>query len=633
MKYLFSVHLFSFFSVLLFFQYTDAQNYAVSAIPEDLVRGVNSVIRNDEITFSILDIDKVVVKKSTCLTVLNEKALDLANLMIFYNSGQKVAVKSAVIYNAAGIKTKSIRQSDMADYSTAVDKTLYSDQRVIYCRIIPGSYPFTIKYDYEITYKRLYALPDYSPYVSDNQSVESSTLTLINPGHIPINIRTFNLPEQAEIIRSNEFDSWKFQHLLPLVDEPYMQEYMEIIPLIRIAPQVLCYDKYQGKADTWENYGKWLAQLSSGRRTLSDATKSNLKKLVAGAVTPREKVRILYKYLQSRTHYINISLGIGGIQPHEASEVDELGYGDCKDLSNYMVAMLDAVGIPSFYTVVNSGEGEYNFIPDQPGHQFDHAIVCVPVENDTIWLECTNQIIPFGYIGTFIDNRNVLIIKDNAGFLARTPEHTADGNKGSSNIAIEYSEDGTSAKGSIRFQGILMNDLIYPANQNLTDQKAWINQHLDITDYSLIDHRFEITEDPEPAIKLDLDLALKAYFTGNNGRLFAPLNLNNKIQVPARVRNRKNALFIPYSYKTSDTVIIKLPPDYRPEFLPGSTIADEEFGMYSMRSNLDGEYLTCIRDFELHNGTFPADRYAFFYEFMQKSAIADAKQLVLIRQE
>jgi len=609
-----------------------AQNLSISDIPENLSRGVNSVIRNSSLTLTIPDYDKMVVNKSLSLTIMNEKALPLAHLAIYYKTGEKVTINSAAIYNEAGIKIKTIKKPEMSDRSMVDNASLYNDARMIYYGIVPVKYPFTVVYDYEIMYNRLYATNNYSPYLSNNQSVEYAQMNVINPKNIPLNVKTLNIPVSTQEIQTGTSRTWEFIGLPAIVEEPVEPTIEEFVPLIKIAPEVIQYDKYKGKSDTWQNYGNWLAGLSVGRRNLSSTTVNQLTQMVSKTESPREKVKILYKYLQSRTRYISISLGIGGLQPHQASEVDELGYGDCKDLSNYMVAMLDAVGIKSFYTVVNSGDGEYGLVKDQPGHQFDHAIVCVPFERDTIWLECTSQINPFGHLGSFTDNRPVLIIGENSGVLAKTPEYTIDDNFINSKINVDYSPEGTSATGTISYSGLLMDEAVYIANQNKAEQLDWVNKNLGMADYTVISHKFRVNEEPEPSVSLTVDLALNTFFTGNNARLFASMNLNNQIGVPARVRNRKHPVYIPYAYKTSDTVIIKLPAGYKPEQLPESRIADERFGKYSMLSVLQGKTITCVRVFEGYKGTHSPELYNAYYEFLQKAAVSDSKQLILIRE-
>ncbi|MBK6962418.1 MAG: DUF3857 domain-containing protein [Bacteroidales bacterium] len=632
MKYFTQILLTGLLTASSSFQILHAQILTVSAIPENLLKGANSVVRNNETTFTITDVDKLSVRESTTLTIINEKALYLAHLKIFYNTGEKVNIKTAAIYNSLGIKVKTIKQSDMADYSTAGDLTLYSDARIIYYKVVPVSYPFTIVYDYEVTYNRLYSFPPYSPYTSDYQSVENSSLKLINLPAVPLNIKLINMPEGLNVFTDEKSKSWSFTNLLPLVDEPYMPRINDVAPLIKIAPELITYDKFKGKADSWENYGKWFSQLLRNRRSLSNTTVTNLNQMVSEAVSKREKVRILYKYMQSKSHYISISEGIEGLQPHIAADVDALGYGDCKDLSNYMVAMLEAVGIKAYYTKVQAGKGEYQFIIDQPGHQSNHIIVCVPMEKDTIWLECTSQISPFNYLGSYTDNRNVLIIKDDSGELARTPEYTINDNYINSTFLIGYATDGTAAKGTITFSGLLMDDVISAVNSNIKDQSDWVDNSLEMTDFTLINHKFGIIEDPKPIISLNVNLALNSFFNGANGRLFASLNLNNTINVPARVRNRQFPVYIPYSYQTNDTILIDLPAGYKHEQLPESVVADERFGNYTMRTFIIGDKITCIRSFRLYKGTHAPELYAAFYDFMQKSAVADAKQLVLIHE-
>jgi len=631
MRHLFTFLISGLLAGCIFIQSGAAQSLAVSVIPENLRRGANSVVRNDVTIYTVVSDNKMAINKSISLTVLNEKALDQAHLTLFYGPGEKLNIKTAIIYNAAGIKEKTIRQIDIRDYSTSVNATLFTDTRVKHYTVVPIHYPFTVVYEYEITYNRLYGFRTYSPYISDNQSVEFASFHLVNEKNIPLNVKALNVSKDVELIPTPGNRTWIFNNLPPFIEEPLMPSINEYLPLIYVSPEIIQYDKYKGTADSWGNYGKWLAALSDGRQTLASPTFASLNQMVLKAGSKREKVKILYKYLQSRTHYINISMGIGGLQPHPASDVDELGYGDCKDLSNYMVAILKAVDIDAYYTVVNSGEGEYNFNKDQPGHQFDHAIVCVPSATDTIWLECTSQIMPFGYIGNFTDNRNVLMIKDDSGILVKTPEYKIDDNYINSTINIDHSEDGTAATGTISFSGLLMDEVVHFANQNRDDQLKWINKNLEMDDFSLISHHFEIKEEPTPSIDLTIDLALRSFYTGNNGRLFASLNINNKIDVPTRVRNRKQTLYIPFSYQTHDTIVVNLPAGYQPEQLPESNVADERFGEYSMKSALNGNTIICVRSFRIFKGHHAPELYSAFYEFMQKSAIADSRQLVLIQ--
>ncbi|NTW26211.1 MAG: hypothetical protein HGA37_16040, partial [Lentimicrobium sp.] len=65
-----------------------SQELSVSAIPEGLVRGVNSVIRSHSRTYTIPDDNKMVIRETMCLTIMNEKALSQAHLSINYREGE-----------------------------------------------------------------------------------------------------------------------------------------------------------------------------------------------------------------------------------------------------------------------------------------------------------------------------------------------------------------------------------------------------------------------------------------------------------------------------------------------------------------------------------------------------------------
>src|SRR5690606_888532 len=111
-----------------------------------------------------------------------------------------------------------------------------------------------------------------------------------------------------------------------------------------------------------------------------------VKALTSGITDVKEKITVLYNYLQKNTRYISIQLGIGGWQPFDDSYVAKNGYGDCKALTNYMQSLLTSANIPSFYTLVYagaSGTAKNRFVPDLPSQQFNHVVICVPTGKDS----------------------------------------------------------------------------------------------------------------------------------------------------------------------------------------------------------------------------------------------------------
>lgn len=610
---------------------TNAQNFATSHIPENLLKGANSVIRESRTVITIDVKNRVTWNKYFAVTILNKKAEDMSQMLFYYVKSDNVTVKRITVYDANGKKIKSVKDSDIIDRSEGGNAALFSDHRLKAYRHVPSSYPYTFEYEYEIQKQELYGLEYFRPYISENQSIQYTSLELFNPQNVPVHISLTGNVEGLETIKTPTGNKWEFRDLPALIIEPYSTITDEILPGIFLSPQYLSYSGYKGLADTWQNYGIWRSGLLKGRSSLPSASVEKYRKMTSSAINEREKIRILYKYLQSNTHYINISIGIGGLQPHPAADVESLGYGDCKDLSNYMVAMLDAVGIKAYNAVVMAGNKKYHFIPDHPGHQTNHVIVCVPQKNDTIWLECTSQVNPFGSLGDFTDNRYALLIDGPSSKLVRTREYRQKDNHLSSNLQITPSSTDATVIGIIRYKGIFIDEGARHSKQTLHEQQKWVTKNLEFTNFTLNNHSIKVYDVQEPMVELQFEAEIRSFFSGNNDRLFVSLNLNNKISAPERMRNRKTPLVIYYPYHCQDTLTVRLPSGYEPESIPESTISEPEFGFYSMKSSVENGVLTCFREFRINKGHFPPEKYQAFQAFMQQAALSDSKQLVLIR--
>ncbi|MDZ7615343.1 MAG: transglutaminase family protein [Flavobacteriaceae bacterium] len=178
------------------------------------------------------------------------------------------------------------------------------------------------------------------------------------------------------MIKKNEQShiSYTFNNLDAIQAESLSPHFRDIAPMVRFAPDKFHLAGVNGQADNWKDFGKWIYDnLLAGLDRLSKETILKIQSLVRDVEDPVERARIVYKYMQDKTRYISVQIGIGGWKPMAASEVDRLGYGDCKALTNYTSSLLKAAGVPSYYTIIYANEKE---ICDLNLHQFrgNHAI-------------------------------------------------------------------------------------------------------------------------------------------------------------------------------------------------------------------------------------------------------------------
>ncbi|MFV0487100.1 MAG: DUF3857 domain-containing protein, partial [Vibrio fluvialis] len=361
-----------------------------------------AVTRFENVTVEFLSYNKEKYTEEKAITILNESGLKYAFNPVYYTKSKKIMTYTAIMYDASGKEIKKYKSREINDASTFDGFSLFTDNRVQYFNVVPISYPFTIYYKVETISSSTISLSYWNPVMGYDLGVENSTFKLINETNIPIR----KLEEGFEgygVQKSEEGKTivYSLQNIAPIQDEILSPPLQKLVPLVRFSPTEFELEGVLGKFENWEQFGKWYYDtLLSDKQDLSEAEKNKARQLVSGTEDPVEKVRILYQYMQSKTRYINVAIGIGGWEPFPASFVSTKSYGDCKALSNYMISLLEAVGIKGYHTVVYGEKSrKVDVEKDFASLQGNHMIVNVPLEGQTLWLECTNQQTAFNYLG------------------------------------------------------------------------------------------------------------------------------------------------------------------------------------------------------------------------------------------
>ncbi len=614
----------------LLFAFQLTAGWETSAIPEHLTKDANNVVRLYEVHIEMINSRKLRITREFVVTVLNEDGRDAALLVIHYDKQSSISGFDGELFDRNGKRTKRLRIRDLYDRSNVGGFSLYEDNRIKMFRPTISQYPYTVRYKYTVTYNHTAVNPRFRPVWRYKQSVQQAVLVYETPQELGMNHKTFNMegPENT-IVKNKSVYTWKIDDVQAFLHEPYSPPVEEIFPMVLLSPMVVAYNAYEGSAATWEDYGAWVAALNAERQQLPATTIEMLKRMVSTAETAGEKAAILYEYLQGRTRYVNISIGIGGVQPIEASTVDRVGYGDCKALSNYMMAMLQAVDVDAYYTLINSGRNKYSLHAEVPGTEFNHAILCVPDGNDTIWLECTSQQIPFGYIGRGNHNRPVLLITEEGGKMARTKSYFSHNRKTSTaHIQLDAVGNGK-ANISMKSEGLYYGDMIGFDLLTVSEQEKWIYSNHSFPNYHINGHSIENTKERLPSFTLNMDISLRSYARSTANRLFVPLDLlRNSPSQPRRVSGRKTPFVINNPYQLADTIVFTIPEGYTLESSIADIAIDNDFGSYQASVELVDNRVVYTRRLEMRNGKYPANDYAAFAEFLSTIATSDKRQLV-----
>lgn len=611
--------------------------FPVSAIPEELKKNVDAVLRQDEMKFTIQSKSRATLWVYKAITIFNDKAKDHATEVVSYDKLTKITSFKAIVYDASGEVIKKLKSSEIYDQSAFDGVSLYSDNRIKVADLTQPVYPYTVEFEYEVDFKYLFMIPGFVLLPEERLSVEHSSYELVYPKDLKPRVHLKNLdkkPVVSTLKDGSESTRWGFERITPIKFEPMGPPRGELLSTISAAPSQFEFDGYFGTMNTWDEFGVWINSLNKGRNVLPEATKQKVLQLTADKKTTEEKIRAIYEYMQSKTRYVSIQLGIGGFQPFEASVVDQTGYGDCKALSNYMVSMLEVAGIKAHYVLIGAGRGAAGMDQDFPSSQFNHAVAAVPNGKDTLWLECTSQTNPFGYAGRFTGDRKALLITDTGAKIVNTTAYpdALNTQSRSADVYVVNTGDAT-AKVKTIYSGLQYeNSNLHGILNNQYDlQKKWVMNTTDIPSFDLKSFKFENIKEKVPSAIVSLDLSVRKLASVSGKRLMLTPNLMNRNSyIPEKLESRKTDIVENFGFIDSDTIRYHIPDEIYPETLPQPVKISSRFGEYESTYTLDQGLVVYTRRLKINKGRYAASTYQEFVDFYKSISRADNTKLVFL---
>jgi transglutaminase-like putative cysteine protease len=611
--------------------------YAVSKINPDLLKGANAVKRMELQRFEIKDPGKAVQYYKYAITILNEAGDEHAEWVEAYDKFNSIKSVDATLYDANGKKIKSIKKGDIIDISATSDISLAEDNRIKHHNFNYKNYPYTVEYEVEIKQDGLLFMPGWMPIQDEDYAVENSVYEVICDADYAIRYKAYNYAAEPVITNSGKTKTyrWEVKGLAAKKREYAAPEWQKITPTVLVGPTDFSIDGYTGKMNTWQDFGKFIQALRNNKDQLPDNIKQAVHQIADGETDIRKKISLLYQYMQQNTRYISIQLGIGGWQPFDASYVASKRYGDCKALTNYMYAILKEAGIKSNYSLIKAGEYRRYITEDFPGQQFNHVILSVPLEKDTVWLECTSQILPAGYLSSFTSNRYALSVNDEGGFLVRTPRYTATNNLQERNIKATIDESGklTAAISTI-YHGEQQDDLHQIINGlSKKEQEERLKKEINLPTYDIKSFEYKEISKTIPAIVETMQLEAENYAQITGKRLFIQPNILSKSGFKLPTEPRQHDIDLIFEYKDVDTINISIPAGYKPEALPHPISFSDKFGIYSINYKVLDNTIICIRSNEAIAGRHSSADYPALVKHYEDMFKADRGRIVLVKQE
>ena len=630
-KLLVATFSFAFFSAL-----AGEGEYAISKIPPALLKNANVVKRSEEERFELKNPAEAYYTYKYVLTILNENGDKYAGFYVPYDKYSEIRNIEGMLYDASGKEIKKLKNKDIHDQSAVDDGSLMEDNRIkfhnFYCKV----YPYTIEYMVEIKFNETMFYPTWFPRENEFISVQESSFVFVCADNYDFRYKASHYEGEPIVQHEKEkkIYTWTVKDLPAIKDQPFSPYFNELTTCILFGPTEFEIQGYKGNMKSWQDFGKFTYALKVGRDELPPEVKQSVHQLIDGVTDPNEKIRNLYEYLQKNTRYISVQLGIGGWQPYDAKYVATKGYGDCKALSNYMYSLLKEAGIRSIYTLIIAGRHEKEIETDFPSAQFTHVILCVPLAKDTVWLECTSQTLPAGYLSGFTADRYALLIDENGGTLVRTPKYGIKENLQIRRIKAMVDEDGTlQTKVYSRYCGMQQDELHGMIHALSKDKvKEYLHEELDFATYEVNQFDYKENKSSLPEIDESLDITVSNYASITGKRFFVTPDIMTRSSLRLKLdEERKYDLDFRFEYNDIDSVEIDIPSGYELEAIPQDITVTSKFGKYSSFVKLKDNRIYYYRNMEHYSGRFPATDYPELVKFYDAAYKADRAKVVLVK--
>ncbi|WP_313100750.1 DUF3857 domain-containing protein [Epilithonimonas sp.] len=609
-----------------------SQNYAISEIPEELKKDANAVIRNISSQYTINSQNDMEISEKKVISILNSPGEKYSYVYIPYDKSRKVSDIKIKVYNEFGKQIKTYSKSDLNDIGQSDDSALYTDDRALYLKISNTLYPYTLDIQFTTNTSNTIFLPTLTPFYDYNVAIENREIGILNKSGIKLRKKNIeNSFAKADFSGDDNNLKVAYKNIPAIKEEKYAPSMSVVMPRCEFALDQFNLEGKKGNFTSWEEFGKWYNMLLEPVSQITPEIQQEVNVLNLQGST-EEKVKKIYQYMQSKTRYVNVAIGIGGWQPMSADNVRKKGYGDCKALTNYMRVLLKAAGIPSYYSIIYMDETSKIFDKDFPKMDGNHVVLCVPTEKGNIWLENTSQKIAFDHLGYRTLDRNVMMVKDNTVEIVETPKTASEKSKEIIRVKANLAENNTlDVLSKFSYQGNaydVMMPLLYMTPVEANDAMKHRYDNLQFKNLNL-----ENLNNDKDKANIDFDFNFKAEnyskSLGSDMYFRAIPFLESDFYLESS--DRKFPVEIPFGFTDDYEIEYSIPQNYKFSELAAPVKIDSEFGNYSLEFILQDSKLIVKRKFMLKKGVFSSDKISQYIQFRKQTNKIDNTKILITK--
>jgi hypothetical protein len=608
----------------------------------------DAVLLYSETDVTVLSADKMQTQVREAYKILRPGGRERGTVLVHFNPERKVKSLQGWCIPAQG-KDYEVKDKDSLEMSPNTEGgELISDVKYKVLRIPAPDVGNVVGYEYEIEEHPIFLQDIWHFQGSD--PVRESRYSLSLPVGWEYRASWLNHGEIKPVDAGNNTWHWVVTDVQRIRTEPMMPsmegiEGQMIVSFFGSGVPVL------NATANWSAMGKWYGNLVGERVEASQGVKDEVAAMTVSKTTV-QKMQAIAAFAQHDVRYVAIELGIGGLQPHTASDIFSHRYGDCKDKATLVRSMLHEIGIDSYYVIINNRRGSVT--GEMPAHNgFNHVITAIklpaglddpllvatmqhPKLGKLLFFDPTNELIPLGQLPGYLQANYGLLVTPDGGELIELPQQPSNMNSIERTAMLTLDATGT-LKGDVK--EVRLGERASSERWRLrtvTKDSDRIKPIEDLLGGSL--GSFHITH----ASVVNLQQTSQSF--GFNYSFESPnyaKAAGDLLLVRPRVLGNKSLGFLetkeprlfPIEFeeptRDTDTFNITIPTGYVVDDVPPPVDADYGFASYHSKTVVTGNVVDYTRTFEVKELSVPVDKAEELRQFYRIIASDERNTVVL----
>jgi Transglutaminase-like superfamily len=406
-----------------------------------------------------------------------------------------------------------------------------------------------------------------------------------------------------------------------------------------------------GTGNQWKAIGEWITALEADRPVPSPEITSYTQSLITGAPDFYTRLSRITDAIQKNIRYFVVSRGISGFQANHAADIFRNGYGDCKDKTTLLIAMLRVVGISAYYVPVDTNRGIVD--PDDPSLYGNHMITAIEIPPDVndsrlmaivrvrdgkqyLIFDPTNERTPIGNLPSYLQGGYGILAAGPASQVIALPILPPDANGTVRKGTFMLAADGT-LKGEVDAvhsgpEGAELRLDLKESDEKERRESLETAISRDVPGVVLNSFQFVQPSDLEKPLEVHYKLTAPQYAHQAGPLLLVRPRVVGSHSTPFNDKPRTVPINLDATGRWRDTFDITLPPGYVVDETPDPVSIDLDFASYHSNVTAKGDQLHYEREFVVKQLELPASRAAEFRR-LEGTILMDEKGTAVLKKQ